>query len=105
MGVKTSNAVNALVFEKAMNFSLIRSVDHSVGSLMNHIQVDSEKLYYLGMALGGAISLPLLIAAGVYFMYAAVGISFLSGVGVIVLMGLLNFVVGNKYLEYLKRRL
>ena len=97
MGINTSKAINGIIYEKSLKFSLIRSADHSQGSLVNHIQVDSEKLYYLGLALGGVITLPILIAAGVFLMYSAVGISFLSGIGVIFIMGLINFAVGKKY--------
>ena len=78
VGINTSNAVNGLVYEKALKFSLIRSVDHSQGSLVNHIQVDSEKLYELEVAIGGSMTMPLLIAIGLYFMYIAVGIFILS---------------------------
>ena len=97
MGIRTSNAVNGLVYEKSLKFSLMRSAEHSQGSLVNHIQVDSDKLYNLGVAMGGVVILPLLIGVGIYFMWAAVGISFLAGIGVLVIMGAVNFCVGKAY--------
>jgi len=97
LGIRTSNAVNGLVYEKSLKFSLMRSAEHSQGSLVNHIQVDSDKLYNLGIAMGGVVILPLLIGVGIYFMYAAVGISFLAGIGVLIIMGAVNFCVGKSY--------
>ena len=66
---------------------------------MNHIQVDSEKLYYLGVAIGGTIVFPLLIIVGVYFMWTAVGLSFLAGIGVLLITAAINFCVGNGYFK------
>ena len=103
LGIKTSNAVNGLVYEKTLKFSLIRSVDHSQGLLVNHIQVDSDTLYELGIATGGSMTMPLLIAIGLYFMYVAVGISFLAGVGVLLIMTLINYVINKKYLKVQER--
>jgi len=100
LGINTSKAVNGLVYEKSLNFSIIQSAEHSQGSLVNHLQVDSEKLYYLGLALGGVMTLPILIGVGIYFMWMAVGIAFLSGIGVLLIMTLVNFIVGKTYLTY-----
>jgi len=97
MGIRTSNAINGLIYEKSLKFSLIRSVEHSQGSLVNHLQVDSATLFYLGMGVGGTIVLPFTLGIGIYFMWAAVGISFLSGIGILILVGIANFVLGNRY--------
>jgi len=98
LGINTSKAINGLVYEKSLKFSLIQSAEHSQGSLINHIQVDTEKLYSLGLALGSAVTLPVLIGVGIYFMYMAVGIAFLPGIGVILLMTIVNFLVGKRFL-------
>ena len=66
---------------------------------MNHIQVDSEKLYYLGIAMGGTMIFPLLIIVGIYFMWAAVGWSFLAGVGVLLVTTAITFCVGGAYFQ------
>jgi hypothetical protein len=39
--------------------------------------------------------LPLQIIFALYMMYDAIGISFLFGVGIMVLMGLVNYVLGR----------
>ena len=96
LGIRTSNAVNGLVYEKALKFSLIRSVEHSQGSLVNHIQVDSEKLFYLGMGVGHTLLLPITVSVGIYFMWAAVGISFLSGIGVLIVVSGINYILSKQ---------
>jgi len=99
LGINTSNAVNGLVYEKALKFSLIRSAEHFQGGLVNHIQVDSQKLFNLGMGIGGSFVLPVAIGVGIYFMYAAVGISFLAGIGVLIIMSGVNFLIGMKFFK------
>jgi len=96
MGIRTSNALNGMIYEKALKFSLIRSVEHSQGSLVNHIQVDSEKLFYFGIGIGQTILLPLTLVIGVYFMWIAVGISFLSGMAMLFLIIFANSAIGKK---------
>jgi len=51
----------------------------------------------LGLAIGGAMTLPILIGVGIYFMWMAVGIAFLSGIGVLLIMTGVNFIVGKTY--------
>lgn len=89
--------MNSLVYEKSLRFSLIRSAEHSVGSLINHIQVDSQKLQLLGEALGNVIALPILILVGIYLMYSAAGLSFLAGIGVLLIMVVVILFVGRRY--------
>jgi len=76
----------------------MRSVEHSQGSLVNHIQVDSETLYYMGMGLTNIVVLPISIGLGIYFMWSAVGVAFLAGLGMLILIGGINFFVSIKYM-------
>ena len=97
LGIRTSNAVNGVIYEKTLRFSLMRSVDHNQGSLVNHIQVDSARLTYMAWQLTNIINLPVTFGVGIYFMWAAVGISFLSGLGVLIIMGFVNFLFSKIY--------
>ena len=98
-GVRTSNAVNGMIFQKIMKFSLIRSVEHNSGSLVNHIQVDSGRMDYAAWHLSNVINLPIVLGVGIYLMWEAVGISFLSGIGVLALMSLINIFWGKFYFK------
>jgi len=95
--------VNGMIYEKTLRFSLMRSVEHNQGSLVNHIQVDSMRLIYMAWQLTNIINLPVIFGAGIYFMWAAVGISFLSGVGVLIIMGLINFGFSKIYSKYVNK--
>ena len=98
-GVKTENAVNGMIYDKILRFSLMRSAEHNAGSLVNHIQVDSSRLTYAAWELSSVINLPITLGVGVYLMWASVGITFLSGVGVILMMSLVNFVFSKIYFK------
>jgi len=97
--VKSANAVNGVIYEKILRFSLIRSVEHNTGSLVNHIQVDSDRLNYAAWDLANVITLPVVLGVGIYFMWVSVGISFLSGLGVILVMSLINFLFSKMYFK------
>jgi hypothetical protein len=49
--------------------------------------------------LEGIFVFPASMLIGFYFMYTSVGLSFLSGIGVIAVMAGVNYVLGKKYLE------
>ena len=98
-GVKTENAVNGMIYEKILRFSLMRSAEHNAGSLVNHIQVDSQRLTYAAWELTNVISLPVTLGIGIYLMWVSVGISFLSGVGIILVMSLINTVFSKIYFK------
>ncbi len=98
-GVKTQNAVNGMIYEKILRFSLIRSAEHNAGSLVNHIQVDSDRLTYAAWELASVINLPITLGVGIYLMWASVGITFLSGLGVILVLSLVNFLFSKIYIK------
>jgi len=97
-GVKTQNAVNGMIYEKILRFSLIRSAEHNAGSLVNHIQVDSERLTFAAWELASVINLPITLGVGIYLMWVSVGINFLSGLGVILILSLVNFLFSKIYI-------
>ena len=99
--MRTSNAINGMIYEKILRFSLIRSVEHNSGSLVNHIQVDSGRMDWAAWYLSNVINLPVILGVGIYLMYVAVGISFLSGMGVLALMSGINILWSKLYFRYL----
>jgi hypothetical protein len=77
----------------------MRSMSHSVGSLINNIQVDSEKIYYLAMTVGGSIILPIQILLGIFMLVYLIGFAIWSALLVIVVMGVINFSLGKIYFK------
>jgi len=98
-GIKTSNALNGVIYSKTLRFSLMRSVEHNQGSLVNHIQVDSERLTWTAWEMSNVMNLPVILGIGIYFLWVSVGISFLSGLGVILIMSLINYVFSKIYFK------
>src|SRR5689334_18505883 len=96
LNTNIGNAIDGLIYEKALKFSLTRSVEHSLGSLVNHIQVDSMRLQKFGTVVEGFTSIPMMIIMGFYFMYSAVGLSFFAGFGVIAVNIVVNIAIGKK---------
>ena len=92
--------MTAMIYDKITKFSLMRAIEHSTGSIVNHVQVDADKIYNLCVAIGGSIIMPLQIGFGVYLTCSIVGKAFLAGVGVIVVMGLVNVYIGSVYYKY-----
>ena len=86
-----------MIYEKILRFSLIRSVEHSAGSLVNHIQVDSESLNYAAWSLNNVTTLPVVLSVGIYLMWISVGVSFFAGLGVILVMSGINFIFSKLY--------
>ena len=52
------------------------------------------------MGIGGTITLPITICIGIYFMWSAVGTSFLSGLGILIIASIVNCFISSKYLKY-----
>ena len=92
-----TNSVNAMIYHKALKFSIIRSKEHSVGSLVNHIQVDSIKLSYLSQIIAGVIILPLQMLVSLFLMYLLVGVAFLPGISILIVMGIINYFLGKLF--------
>lgn len=101
-GINLKNSMTAMIYDKITKFSLMRAIEHSTGSIVNHVQVDADKIYNLCVAIGGSIIMPLQIGFGVYLTCSIVGKAFLAGVGVIVVMGLVNVYIGSVYYKYQK---
>jgi len=52
--------------------------------------------------LSNVINFPIVLIVGIYLMYDSVGISFLSGIGIMVIMGFVNALCGKFYLKLTK---
>ena len=85
-----TSAIISLIYNKSLSFSLIRSQTHSIGSLINHMQVDAMKVDWLFQIISGVLIFPIQLAIAIYIMYYVVGIAFLPGFGIILLMTVVN---------------
>lgn len=77
----------------------MRSKTRSLGSITNYLQTDAQTLFNLSLLLAGAIASPLQLIIGIVILSTQVGLSFVSGFGVIILGMILNAIIGKKYQE------
>ncbi|EAS00380.2 ABC transporter C family protein (macronuclear) [Tetrahymena thermophila SB210] len=102
LGFDLTNTVSVALLEKSLRYSLLSTDDYKVGSLVNMIQVDGQRLQFLFNQFSSICFLPLQLGFGIYLMSDIIGISFLFGVGVMLLMGFINFLIGRFSLKYQK---
>ena len=102
MGVKSANAVAALIYDKVTRSSIFIKNQVSEGEILNYIQVDSEKLNFLFTSLPAIIIIPVNIIISFYTLFKLFGISFLVGVAMIVIMILIIWLVQYFYLKHTK---
>lgn len=102
MGVKSANAVAALIYDKVTRSSIFIKNQVSEGEILNYIQVDSEKLNFLFTSLPEIIIIPVNIIISFYTLFKLFGISFLVGVAMIVIMILIIWLAQYFYLKHTK---
>jgi ABC-type multidrug transport system fused ATPase/permease subunit len=95
-----TNGLNVLIYSKGLRFSTLNNKKFSMGQLINIMQVDSGKLYYMTDYVAGVLFLPLRLLIGIVLMYTLVGVHFASGLGVMVMLGFLNYRQGKSFSKY-----
>ena len=97
-GVKAANAVAALIYDKVTKSSIFIKNQISEGEILNYIQVDSEKLNFLFTSLPSVIIIPFNIVISFYALFKLFGLPFLVGVGMIIIMIIIIWIVQYRYL-------
>jgi len=97
LGFKVSNSVIAMIYDKSLKFSLMKSKSRTLGSITNHIQVDAQTLFTVSLVIAGAAVFPLQLIIGIIILSTQVGMSFLSGFAVMVLGTVINAFLGKRY--------
>ena len=78
MGAKIVKGTRSLVFSKVLNYPLKRSQEHSTGTVLNFMLVDSENASRVFGILPQLIQLPVMIVLGIYTVYISVGLAFIG---------------------------
>jgi len=100
MGISVVGTLSMAIYEKCLKYSLLRSKDYNEGKLVNLMQTDLEVIIYLFYNIFAVIFLPIQIVAGLLIMFYYVGLAFLAGLAVIVIMGVINYLTGKVYIKY-----
>lgn len=89
VGQRIKAVLDMAIYFKVLKFSLLRTSRYSAGDLINLLLVDTHKIYYMFEFYRGVIMFPILMSLALFFMYTQVSLAYLSGFGVIAMMGFL----------------
>jgi len=92
LGYNLSNTLSLLLYEKSLKHPVLCLKKYSVSEIINYSQVDAQRMTYMGFQLTALIFTPLQVIIGLWLMYNFIGISFLSGIGIMILTITLTFV-------------
>jgi ATP-binding cassette subfamily C (CFTR/MRP) protein 1 len=91
MGFNLSNSLSLCIYNKALKYPTLCSKRFQTAELINYSEVDAQRLEDAAFYLNNVFLMPLQLAVGIYLMYSFIGISFLAGMGIIFLVGVLTF--------------
>lgn len=92
LGFNLSNTLSLLLYEKSLKHPIQCLKKYSVSEIINYSQVDAQRMTYMGFQLASLLFTPFEVIIGLYLMYNFIGISFLSGVGVMVITVTCTFI-------------
>jgi ABC-type bacteriocin/lantibiotic exporter with double-glycine peptidase domain len=92
LGYNISNSLSVCIFQKALKYPTLCSKEFQTSELINYSQVDAQRMTSLGFYMAVVIFFPLQLAIGIYLMYSFIGVSFLAGIGIIVIMSVFIFI-------------
>ena len=83
-----------------MKVSLIRNKEHSVGSIVNHYEIDCNKIEWFTNIVQDLIVTPMQIFIGIGVVCWMVGYAFLTGIAAIAPVALFSYHISNKLAIY-----
>lgn len=108
IGLKSARALSNLIYRKLFTISSATNTTFNQGEIVNFVEVDSWRLYFLCTNLVNVTQLPLVLTVSFIFLFYYLGISFLAGIGIFVIACAFNFVFGwmtaNLWTAIMKKR-
>ncbi|XP_028401657.1 multidrug resistance-associated protein 1-like [Dendronephthya gigantea] len=95
IGLRIRTAVLGVVYKKALSLSTISRNQSTVGEMVNLMSVDAQRLMDILTYFNMLWSSPYQISLAIFFLYRTMGISVLAGVGVMLVLFPLNFIIGR----------
>jgi ABC-type transport system involved in cytochrome bd biosynthesis fused ATPase/permease subunit len=95
IGVKSTNAMIALIYAKQFKITSSTNKRFSSGELTNFVQVDANKLALLSQTLPTVMKLPILLIICFVVLFIYLGWSFLAGVAVFLVAFFINAHLGR----------
>lgn len=83
-GIKASNALVSMIYQKQLRTNTATNKKFNLGEMVNFVQVDAQKVFYLSQYLPAVMRLPLLILVCFGLLFYYLGNSFWAGIGIFV---------------------
>ena len=106
-GVRSTNAVISLIYLKHAHISNATNKQFESGQIVNFVQVDAERLYWICFQLSEIVQVPIVLGLSFAFSFYYFGWMFCAGLGVFIFATLINFAIGifyNKQEKIIMRR-
>ena len=100
LGPQLKCGLVALIYSKVLKISLIRNREHSVGSIVNHYEIDCNKLEWLMNTIQDLVVIPIQILIGIGVIFWMVGSAFLAGIVVIIIVALFSYMISKRLGKY-----
>lgn len=100
VAIEATQKLICFIFQKFFKASPADSSENTKstsGEIINFIQVDSQKLGYMLMASPQIFILPIQISVFIYLLFTYLGVSFLAGILVFIVCGVINYFLFSSY--------
>ena len=93
LGINVSTHLNLLIFHKSLKCSLISERKYKDGDIIGYSQIDTENMMYIGSKVAYFVSGVIEVVAGFALLYWFVGLAFLAGLIVLLVLSILTFFI------------
>lgn len=99
-GLRLRSVLMAVIFRKVLKISNSAKRTFTLGDISNLMSVDAQRFYDLSLYLNIAISAPFTILTALYFLWILIGVSAIAGVGLMLIIVLINGAAAGKIKQY-----
>lgn len=103
IGVKTTNALIGLIYEKQLKLSPATNKEFSQGEIVTFVQVDAQKMLYLTSQLPQMAALPFLIIVCFAILFYHLGYTYFASIGAFLLFFFMNLKISKALAKVQKK--
>ena len=89
--------MSLLIYRKALKYPVLTNKLYTISDIINYSQVDAGRISSIGIQMTSIFTSPLQIVIGLLLLYYYIGISFLVGTGVLLVLLILTFYFSSVY--------
>ena len=97
-----------MIYEKSLKSPFLTEKKYSVSDIINYSEVDAQRMTFMGFQMVTALFCPFQIVVGFLLLYFYIGVSFLAGAGVMMLLmiftGVFSRILSKKNESLLKAK-